>query len=179
MFKKIEKPATCEMRSVIHFLKARNIKQVYIHRLLCEVYGEHAMSDSMLMRWVRHINERRKNVHDDHLWLMKIWCVKWKRRFKRTDDSPFRHFPCIFHKSHGQFFMKLCLINFVFVNCVHAGCRRCLRMNTKCKKRRAMLCRGVVMLHDNARPHTLPPQRKISSRHLAGNNSIIPPTAQT
>jgi hypothetical protein len=23
--------------------------------------------------------------------------------------------------------------------------------------------------------HTLPPQRKISSRHLAGNNSIIPP----
>jgi hypothetical protein len=26
--------------------------------------------------------------------------------------------------------------------------------------------------------HTLPPQRKISSRHLGGNNSIIPPTAQ-
>jgi hypothetical protein len=33
---------------------------------------------------------------------MKIWCVQWKRRFKRTDDSPFCHFPCIFHKFHGH-----------------------------------------------------------------------------
>jgi hypothetical protein len=35
-------------------------------------------------------------IHEaaDRLWLMKIWCVQWKRRFKRTDDSPFRHFPC-------------------------------------------------------------------------------------
>ena len=46
-------------------------------------------------------------------------------------------------------------------------------------KRCSMLSRGVVMIHNVARPHTLPPQRKISSRHLAGNNSIIPPTAQT
>jgi hypothetical protein len=30
------------------------------------------------------------------LWLMKIWCLQWKRWFKRTDDSQFRHFPCIF-----------------------------------------------------------------------------------
>jgi hypothetical protein len=41
-----------------------------------------------------------------------------------------------------------------------------------------MLSWGVVMLHDNVRPHTVP-QCKISSRHLAGNNSIISPTAQT
>jgi hypothetical protein len=33
---------------------------------------------------------------------MKIWCVQWKRRFKRIDDSPFRHFPCIFHKFHDD-----------------------------------------------------------------------------
>jgi len=46
-------------------------------------------------------------------------------------------------------------------------------------KRRGMLSRGVVMIHANARPHTLQPQRKILSRHLARNNSIIPPTAQT
>jgi len=45
-------------------------------------------------------------------------------------------------------------------------------------KQRGMLSWGVVMIHDNA--HTLPPQCKISSQHLAGNNSIIiPPTAQT
>jgi hypothetical protein len=42
-------------------------------------------------------------------------------------------------------------------------------------KRRGMLSRDVVMLRDNAHPHTLPPQRKFSLRHLTGNNSIIPP----
>jgi hypothetical protein len=25
-----------------------------------------------------------------------------KRKFKRTDDSPFHHFPCIFHKFHDD-----------------------------------------------------------------------------
>jgi hypothetical protein len=75
----------------------------------------------------------------DRLWLMKIWWVQWMRRFKRTDNSPFRHFPCIFHKSHDHFFTKLCLIYFVFGNCVHAGCRKCIRMNTKWNKRRGML----------------------------------------
>jgi hypothetical protein len=48
MFKKIEKPTTCEMWSVIHFLNARNMKLADIHHQLCEVYGEHAMSDSMI-----------------------------------------------------------------------------------------------------------------------------------
>jgi transposase len=28
------------------------------------VYGEHAMSDSVVQRWVTHFNEGRKNVHD-------------------------------------------------------------------------------------------------------------------
>jgi transposase len=36
-----------------------------IHRQLCEVYGEHAMSDSMVRRWMRHFNEGCKNVHED------------------------------------------------------------------------------------------------------------------
>jgi len=27
---------------------------------------------------------------------MKIWSVQLKRRLGRTDDSPLRHFPCIF-----------------------------------------------------------------------------------
>jgi hypothetical protein len=57
MFKKIEKPTIC-------FLNARIMKLPDIHRQLCEVYGEDAMSDSMV-RWVRHFNERCKNAHDD------------------------------------------------------------------------------------------------------------------
>jgi hypothetical protein len=57
MFKKIEKPATCEMRSVTRFLNARNMKLADIHRQLCKVYRKHAMSE--------HSNEGRENVHDD------------------------------------------------------------------------------------------------------------------
>jgi transposase len=64
MFKKIEKPAACEMWSVIRFLTAKNMKLADI-RQLCEVYGEHAMSDSMARRWMRHFIEGRDNVHDD------------------------------------------------------------------------------------------------------------------
>ena len=47
---------------------------------------------------------------------MKIWCVQLKIRLERTDDSPLRHFPCIFLKFHGHSeivsdklkFQKLC-----------------------------------------------------------------------
>jgi transposase len=65
MFKKIEKPAACEMPSAICFLNTRNMNPADIHHQLCEVYGEHAKSDSMVRMWVRHFNEGRKNVHDD------------------------------------------------------------------------------------------------------------------
>jgi len=64
MFKKIENPTACEMRSVIHFLNAKNMKPAEI-RQLCDVYGEHVMSSSMVWRWVRLFNEGHENVHDD------------------------------------------------------------------------------------------------------------------
>jgi histone-lysine N-methyltransferase SETMAR len=90
------------------------------------------------------------------LWLLKIWCVHWKRIFNRTDDSQFRHFPCIFHKFQGHFFTKLCLKNFVFGNCVHAGvyCDTLKKLRRAIQnKRRGMFSRGVVILHDNFRPY--------------------------
>jgi hypothetical protein len=60
MFKKIENPAACEMRSVTHFLNAAEI-----HCQICYVCEEHAMSSSMVQRWVRLFNEGPENVHDD------------------------------------------------------------------------------------------------------------------
>jgi len=48
MFKKIENPAGCELRSVICFMNAKNMKPAEIHCQLCDVYGEHAMSSSMV-----------------------------------------------------------------------------------------------------------------------------------
>ena len=65
MFRKIENPTACEMRSVIRFLNAKNMKQAEINRQLCDVYGEHALSSSMVRRWVRLFKEGRENVHGD------------------------------------------------------------------------------------------------------------------
>jgi hypothetical protein len=64
-FKMIEHPTDCEIWSVIHFLNARNVKPADIHRQICEVYGENAMSDGMVRKWVRKFNEGRDNVHDE------------------------------------------------------------------------------------------------------------------
>jgi hypothetical protein len=65
MSKKIENPATCEMRPAICFLNAKNMTPAEIHRQFRDVYGEHATSGSMVRRWVRLFNEGRENVHDD------------------------------------------------------------------------------------------------------------------
>jgi hypothetical protein len=42
---KIENPASCEIRSVINFFIAKNVRPAEIYRQVCEVYGENAMSD--------------------------------------------------------------------------------------------------------------------------------------
>ena len=65
IFKETENPAACEMRSVIRFLNAKNMKPAEIHGQLCDVDGEHAMSSSMVRRWVRMLSEGCENVHDD------------------------------------------------------------------------------------------------------------------
>jgi len=48
MFKTIEGPADCEMRSAICFLKARNVLPSEIHHHICQVNGDNAMSDGMV-----------------------------------------------------------------------------------------------------------------------------------
>ena len=47
------------------FLNAINAKAADIHRQICEVYGENAMSDGMVRKWVIKFNEGRDNVHDE------------------------------------------------------------------------------------------------------------------
>jgi len=64
MFKTIEGTADCEMRSVIRFLKARNVLPSEIHHQICQVYGDNAISDGMVRKLVRMFNEGRENVHD-------------------------------------------------------------------------------------------------------------------
>jgi hypothetical protein len=63
-FKMIDRPADCEIRSVIHFLNARNMKPDDILRQICEVSSENTMSDGMVRERVRKFNEGRDNEHE-------------------------------------------------------------------------------------------------------------------
>jgi len=65
MFKTVEVAADCEIRSVIRFLNARNGLPSEIHHQICQVYGDNAMSDGVVRKWVRMFNEGRENLHDE------------------------------------------------------------------------------------------------------------------
>ena len=54
MSKKIEKTAACEIRAVVRFLNAKGTTAAEIYSQICDVYGEGAMSDLMVRRWVGH-----------------------------------------------------------------------------------------------------------------------------
>jgi len=94
MFKTTEWAADCEIRSVIRFLKARNVLPSEIHHQICQVYGNNATSDCMVRKCVRMFNERRENVHDEarsgRLSLVNdVWCVRSKKECVTTDVSQF------------------------------------------------------------------------------------------
>jgi len=65
MFKTIEGAADCEIRSLILFLNARNVLPSEIHHQICQVYGDNAMSDGMVRKWVQMFNEGWDNVQDE------------------------------------------------------------------------------------------------------------------
>ena len=65
MFNTIEGAVDCEIRSAVRFLKARIVLPREIHHQICQVYGDNAMSDGMVRKWVRMFNERRENVYDE------------------------------------------------------------------------------------------------------------------
>jgi len=65
MFKTIEGAADCEIWSLIRFLEARNVLPSEIHHHICQVYGDNAMSDGMVRKWVQMFNEGRENVHNE------------------------------------------------------------------------------------------------------------------
>ena len=46
-------------------MNARNVLPSEIHHQICQVYGDNAMSDGMVRKWVRIFNEGRENIHDE------------------------------------------------------------------------------------------------------------------
>jgi len=75
-----------------------------IHHQFCQVYGDNAMSDGMVRKWVRMFSEGRENVHDEarsgHPCLMNDDLVR-KVKERVRDDRHFTisdlslHFPQI------------------------------------------------------------------------------------
>jgi hypothetical protein len=60
MNKKIDNPANCEVRSVIRFLNAQNVRAIDIHRQLTAVYGESYCATLRQLRYA--IQNRRRGL---------------------------------------------------------------------------------------------------------------------
>ena len=60
----ISNPADCEVRGVILFLQAENVRPCEIHQRLVAVYGEHVMNAASVRKWCIMFTNGRKDVHD-------------------------------------------------------------------------------------------------------------------
>ena len=57
-------PADCEVRGVIRFLQAENIRPSEIHRRLVAGYGEHVMNEASVRKWCAIFRNERTDVHE-------------------------------------------------------------------------------------------------------------------
>ena len=60
----ISTPADCEVRDVIRFLQAENVRPCEIHRRLVAVYGEHVMKAASVRKWCTMFTNGRTDVYD-------------------------------------------------------------------------------------------------------------------
>jgi len=60
----ISNPADCEVRGVIRFLQAENVRPCEIHRRLVAAYGEHVMNATSVRKWCTMFRNGRTDVHD-------------------------------------------------------------------------------------------------------------------
>ena len=60
----ISNPADCEVRGVIRFLQAENVRPSEIHPRLVAVYGEHVMKAAGVRKWCTMFRNGRTDVHE-------------------------------------------------------------------------------------------------------------------
>jgi len=60
----ISNPADCEVRGVIRFLQAKNVRPSEIHRKLVAVYDEHVMNAASVRKWCTVFRNGLTDVHD-------------------------------------------------------------------------------------------------------------------
>jgi len=60
----ISNPADCEVRGMIQFLQAGNVRPSKIHQRLVAVYGEYVMNVASVRKWCTMFRNGRTDVHD-------------------------------------------------------------------------------------------------------------------
>ena len=60
----ISNPADCEVRGVIRFLQAENVRPSEIHRRLVAIYGEHVLNAANVRKWCTIFRNGGTGVHD-------------------------------------------------------------------------------------------------------------------
>ena len=60
----ISNPADCEVRGLIRFLQAENVRPSEIHRRFIAVHGEHVMNAASVRKWCTMFTNGRTEVHD-------------------------------------------------------------------------------------------------------------------
>jgi len=60
----ISNPAAREVRGIIRFLQAENVRPSEIHQRLVAVYGEHVKNAASVRKWCTMFRNGRTDVHD-------------------------------------------------------------------------------------------------------------------
>jgi hypothetical protein len=78
-------PADCEVRGVIRFLQADNVRPSGIHRRLVAVYGEHVMNAASVRKWCTMGENMFMTLRDecDPLSSQTHWSIEWETAFRR------------------------------------------------------------------------------------------------
>jgi len=126
VFETTEGAADCEIWSVIRFLNARNVLPSEIHHQIRQVYGDNAISDGMVRKWVRIFNEVREKVHDEarnvRSSLVNDDLVRKVNERVRDDRlSQFLICPCTFLRFQGLYSMTLSAVIWVAGGCIICG----------------------------------------------------------
>ncbi len=66
-----------EQRSVIHYCVTCGKKPVKIYQKLHRGYGDNALSNIMVWKWVKKFQEGRKVVHDEAATLIKLFSLSF------------------------------------------------------------------------------------------------------
>jgi transposase len=60
----IDNPTSCEIRTLIRLLRAKNISAAEIRSEFCTDYSQNVMSEGTIRQWCRIFKDGRTNIHD-------------------------------------------------------------------------------------------------------------------